>query len=398
MREVAIVSSVRTAVGRYGGGFRDLSPQALGEIVIREALKRANVRPEQVEEVIFGHVMVNGESPNVARLSALMADIPIEVPAYTLDRQCGSGLQAICNAALLIQTGEADVVVAGGTESMSNGEYYLTSAARWGLRMGPATLHDRFPRAVETVSCPEKFGPIGGMIHTAENLAEKYEISREEADRFALGSHQKAIAAIEAGRFVEEIVPVAVPQPKGEPKIVDRDEHPRADTSLASLAKLRPVLGKTVTAGNSSGMNDAAAAAVLMTPEKARELGIEPMGFLRQWSVAGCHPSIMGIGPVPAVRKLLDKSRLSLSDFGLIELNEAFAVQALAVLKGLEISDFSNVNVSGSGISIGHPVGATGARILATLIHEMKRRDVRYGLETMCIGGGMGIAAVIEKA
>jgi len=396
MREAVIVSAVRTPVGRYGGALRDVSASDLAALVIREALRRAHLEPGEVDEVIMGHCMTNGENPNIARLAALKADLPIEVPAYTLDRQCSSGLQAIVNAALLIQTGEADIVVAGGVESMSNAEYYVMGA-RWGLRLGTTPFHDRWTRAVEQVSCPEKFGPIGGMIQTAENVAEKFHITREEQDAFALRSHRNACAAIEAGKFQDEIVPVVIPQRRGEPIVVARDEHPRPDTTLEALAKLPLVGSKTVTAGNASGMNDGAAACVVMAREVAESRGLEIMGYLREWAVTGCHPAIMGIGPVAAVRKVLHKSGLRLEDMDLIELNEAFAAQALAVLKELGITDFSRVNVNGSGISLGHPVGATGARIMTTLLYEMKRRGARYGLETMCVGGGMGMAAIVER-
>jgi acetyl-CoA C-acetyltransferase len=398
VREIVITGACRTAVGRYGGTLRDVPPQALGEIVIRETLRRSNVPADRVDEVIFGHVLVNGEAPNVARLSALRADLPLEVPAYTLDRQCSSGLQAICNAALLVQTGEAEIVVAGGVESMSQMEYYVVGA-RWGLKLGSTEFFDRWTRGVETASCPEKFGPVGGMIGTAEKLAKKYGITREESDAFAVWSHEKACQALARCTFRDEIVPVPIPQKRGEPLLFDRDEHPRPDTSVEQLAKLPPIMGPghIVTAGNAAGMNDAAAACVVMTAERARALGATPQARLVAWAVAGCDPTIMGIGPAPAVRKVLKKTGLTLDDMGLIELNEAFAAQALAVLKELGIdSRDSRVNVNGSGISIGHPVGATGARIAVTLVHEMRRRNVRYGLETMCVGGGMGMAAIWE--
>ncbi|MBI4504682.1 MAG: acetyl-CoA C-acetyltransferase [Chloroflexi bacterium] len=397
LRDVVITGACRTPVGRYGGTLRDLPAQQLGELVIRETLRRSNVAPERVDEVIFGHVLVNGESPNVARLAALRADLPLEVPAYTIDRQCSSGLQAICNAALLVETGAAEIVVAGGVESMSTMEYYVVGA-RWGLRLGNTELYDRWTRGVETVSCPEKFGPIGGMIHTGENVAKKFGITREESDIFALRSHRNACDAIATCRFSDEIVPVALPQKRGDPVVFERDEHPRCDTTLEQLAKLPPLLGpgNLVTAGNAAGMNDAAAACVVTTPERARELGAQPQARLIAWSAAGCDPAIMGIGPLPAVKKVMAKTGLTLDDMGLIELNEAFAAQALAVLKELGIGDLSRVNVNGSGISIGHPVGATGARIAVTLVHEMRRREVRYGLETMCVGGGMGMAAIWE--
>lgn len=397
MTRVAIVSAVRTPIGRYGGALKDVHEADLAALVIGEAVKRAGVAPESIEEVIMGHCLVNGETPNVARLGSLKAGLPVEVPAYTLDRQCSSGLQAIVNGAVLIQAGDADVVVAGGVESMSRCEHY-TLDARWGTRLGNITLLDRFPRLTITTSCPDACGPIEGMIGTAEKVAEEWGITREQADAFALESQRKAVAAMEAGRFNDEIIPVSVPGRRGAVTVVSQDEGPRADASLESLAKLSPVQGGIVTAGNASTLNDAAAAVVLVSEERAKELGLQPLGYLRSWSAAGVHPHVMGIGPVPAVRKALAKANLELSDMDLIELNEAFAVQALAVLKDLGITDHSNLNVNGSGISLGHPVGATGARMMATLLYEMKRRGARYGLETMCVGGGQGLAAIVELA
>ncbi|HEX3244227.1 MAG TPA: acetyl-CoA C-acetyltransferase [Chloroflexota bacterium] len=396
MSRVAIVSAVRTPIGRYGGALKDVHEADLAALVICVAVNRAGVDPASVEEVIMGHCLVNGETPNVARLGALKAGLPIEVPAYTLDRQCSSGLQAIVNGALLIKSGEADVVVAGGVESMSRGDHY-TLDARWGTRMGDITMHDRFTRLAVTTSCPDACGPIDGMIGTAEKVAEERGITREEADEFALRSQRNASAAMQAGKFDDEIIPVTVPGRRGQVNTISQDEGPRPDASLEALAKLPPVQGGVVTAGNASTLNDAAAAVVLMSDSRARELGVEPLGYLRSWAAAGVHPHVMGVGPVPAIRKALGKAALTLEDMDLIELNEAFAVQALAVLKDLGVTDFSKLNVNGSGISLGHPVGATGARMMATLLYEMKRRDARYGLETMCIGGGQGLAAVVER-
>ena len=364
-------------------------------LVLKEAVGRAGLDPSQVDEVIMRHVLVNGEAPNVLRQAALLAGLPIETPAYCVERQCGSGLQAICDAMMQIQTGQARIVVAGGVESMSNMEYYVTGA-RWGLRLNSVPFYDRWERSTETMST-YLFGRIPGMLVTAENVATKCGITRETQDEFALRSHRNACAAIEAGKFKDEIVPVEIPQKKGPALVFDRDEHPRPDTTLESLAKLKPVVGATVTAGNSSGMNDGAAACVMMSAKTAEKLGLEPMGYLRAWTAAAVHPGYMGLGPVPAVKKLLEKTALSLADIDLIELNEAFAAQALGVLKELGITDFGNVNVNGSGIALGHPVGATGARIMATLLYEMKRRGARYGLETMCIGGGQGMAALVER-
>ena len=358
MDDVVIVSAARTAIGRFGGALRDLQAVDLAAAVVREAVRRAGLEPSQVDEVILGHVGVNGEAPNVSRQAALTAGFPVEVTAQGVERQCGSGLQAICDAMMQIQTGNSRIVVAGGVESMSNYEYYVTEA-RWGIRLGSQVFRDRWDRSSETCSSYH-FGVIPSMMHTAENVAQKIHISREEQDEFALRSQRNAAAAMSAGRFVDEIVPVKVPQKKGDTLIFDRDEHPRPETTLESLAKLKPLVGETITAGNSSGMNDGAAACVLMSERTAGELGLEPLGYMKAWAVAGVHPAYMGLGPVPAVRRLLKKTGLSLADIDLIELNEAFAAQALGVLKELEVTDFSNVNVNGSGIALGHPIGATG--------------------------------------
>ncbi len=401
MREVAIVSPVRTAVGSFGGALRSVPAAELGSLVIKEILNRTKIDPAEVDEVILGNGYPNGEEPNIGRLCALKAGLPIEVPGYQLDRRCSSGLQAILNAAMLVQTNNADVVIAGGTESMSNAEYYVTGA-RWGGRLGSMTLHDRLSRARITIAPEERFGPIeGGMIETAENVAVQYEISREEADSYALRSHQRAVTATNEGKFKEETVPVSIPQRRGDPVIFDQDEGPRPDTSVEKLAKLRPIMKDgQVTAGNSSSQNDAASACLVVAADKLDELGLEPMAYLVGWASAGVHPAYMGIGPVPACKKIFEKTDLSFKDMDLIELNEAFAAQVLAVLQGwgLSLEDIDDrLNVNGSGISLGHPIGATGARILTTMLYEMKRRDVRYGLETMCIGGGQGLAAVFER-
>lgn len=395
MEEVVIVSAIRTAIGRFGGALCDVQAPELATLVVREAVTRAGLEPEQIDEVVIGHVMVSGEAPNVARQAVLMAGFPAEIPAHGVERQCGTGLQAICDAMMQIQTGNSRIVVAGGVESMSNIEYYLTGA-RWGLRMGSPPFYDRWERATEVVST-SRFGRVPSMLHTAANVAEKLGISRDRQDEFALRSQLNARAAMEAGRFKDEIVPVSVPQRKGPALVFDCDEHPRPDTTLESLSKLKPLVGETITAGNSSGMNDGASACVVTSEKTAEKLGLEPLGYLKAWTVAGVHPAYMGLGPVPAVRKLLEKTGLSLADIDLIELNEAFAAQALGVLMELGVTDYSNVNVSGSGIALGHPIGATGARIMATMLHEMKRRGARYGLETMCIGGGQGIAALVER-
>ncbi len=396
-RDAAIVSPLRTPVGKFGGALRDVPADALAALAIRALMERTGLDPARVDEVILGHGYPSGENPSIGRLAALKAGLPIEVPGHQLDRRCASGLQSIINAAMLVQTGNADVVVAGGVESMSNVEHYTTDA-RWGSRLGSVTLHDRLTRARAAVSPEERFGHISGMIETAENLAQQYEIPRENQDAYALRSHQRAVAATEAGRFANEIAPLPAPQRKGEPLIVDRDEGPRADTSLEALGRLAPAIeGGTVTAGNASAQNDAASVCLVVAADKLEELGLEPMAFLVGWAATGVHPAYMGIGPVPAVQRVFEKTGLSFEDIGLIELNEAFAAQVLAVLREWQLPDEDIVNVNGSGISLGHPIGATGARILATLLHEMERREVRYGLETMCVGGGQGVAAIFER-
>ena len=397
MRRAAIVSPLRTAVGRYGGSLQPLQAQDLAATVISALIEKTGLDSARVDEVIFGHGYPSGENPAIGRYAAMKAGLPIEVTGYQLDRRCGSGLQAVINAALLVQTGNADVVIAGGAESMSNVEHYTTDA-RWGARTGSITLHDRLQRAREKASPEERFGLISGMIETAENLAKKHGISREEQDAYALRSHQRAAAAWEAGKFAAEVTPVHIPQRKGEPLVFATDEGPRADASPADLARLRPIeKDGTVTAGNASSQNDAAAACLVVAEERLAELGLEPMGFLTGWAAAGCEPATMGIGPVPAVRKLFARTGLGWKDIDLVELNEAFAAQVLAVLREWGWNEPDKLNVNGSGISLGHPIAATGVRILTTLLHEMERRDARYGLETMCIGGGQGLAAVFER-
>ncbi len=398
MRRVAIVSPVRTPVGRFLGTLRSLSAADLGATVIKALVERSGVDPTRIDDVVLGHGYSNGEEPAIGRLCALKADLPIEVPGYELDRRCGSGLQAVVNASMMVQTGVADVVIAGGTESMSRVEFY-TTAARDGSRLGSVTLHDRLVRARETVQPEERFGPISGMIETAENLAEKYDIARERQDEYALRSHQNAVAAIESGKFEEEIVTVEVPQRRGDPIVFSTDEGPRSDTTLEKLAGLRAMQkGGTVTAGNASSQNDAAAMCLVVAEDKLTELGLEPLAFLRGWAVAGCHPATMGIGPVPAVARLFERSGLGWDDVDLVELNEAFAAQVLAVLAEWPDDVMERLNVNGSGISLGHPIAATGARILTTLLYEMKRRGANVALETMCIGGGQGLAAAFEAA
>ncbi len=398
MRGVAIVSPLRTPVGNFGGGLKGVSPTDLGSLVIKELLDRTGLDPARVDDVILGNGYPSGEHPAIGRLVSLKAGLPIEVPGYQLDRRCSSGLQAIINAAMEVQTENADVVIAGGTESMSGAEYY-TNESRWGARFGSVKFHDRLERARETVSPEERFGYISGMIETAENLAKEYEISRQEQDEYALRSHQRAVDAIESGKFEKELVAVPIPQRRGDPVMFDKDEGPRADTSMEALSRLRPVMGPegTVTAGNASTQNDAASVCLVVAEDKLEELGLTAMGYLKGWAVTGCHPATMGIGPVPATAKVMGKIGMSLEDIDLIELNEAFASQVLSVLREWKLPNDDNLNVNGSGISLGHPIAATGCRILTTLLHEMERRDAEFGLETMCVGGGQGMAAVFQR-
>jgi acetyl-CoA C-acetyltransferase len=406
LRDAVICSPLRTAVGRYGGMFRDVPAAELAATVLRALVERTGLDPGEVDDVVFGQGYANGEAPAIGRVAALEAGFPVEVPGLQVDRRCGSGLQAVVYAAMSIQTGAAETVIAGGAESMSQGEHYTTDV-RWGTKGAGTMLHDRLARGRVTAGGSAHLIP-GGMVETAENVRADYGISRSDQDALALRSHQRAVAATEDGRFAQEIVPVEVKGRKGAKgavAVIDRDEHPRADTSLESLAKLRPVMGKddpeaTVTAGNASGQNDGAAACIVTTRGRAEALGLTPTARLVGWAAAGVPPRVMGIGPIPAVRKVMEKTGLGLDDFDLIELNEAFASQALAVLRefGLDTEEgHARVNVNGSGISLGHPIGATGVRILTTLLRELDRREGRYGLETMCIGGGQGMAAVFER-
>jgi acetyl-CoA C-acetyltransferase len=398
MRRAAIVSPIRTAVGKFQGALAPMTAGELGAVILRALVARTRIDPAVVDDVIFAQGYGNGESPCIARWAALAADFPIETPGYQLDRRCGSGLQAVIDAAMMVQTGAADVVVAGGVESMSNVEYYSLDM-RSGARAGSVTMHDRLARGRVMSQPISRFGVISGMIETADNLARDYQISREACDEYAAMSHQRAAAAWEAGKFADELVPVSVPQKRGEAIVFDQDEGVRADATPESLAKLRPIeKDGVVTAGNASQQNDAAAACLVVAEEKLDELGLEPMGWLVGWAAAGCDPSRMGIGPVPAVKRLFERTGLGWDDIDLVELNEAFAPQVLAVLKGWGWDERDRLNVNGSGISLGHPIGATGGRILANLLRELKRRDGKYGLETMCIGGGQGIAAIFESA
>ncbi len=393
-KEVVIVSACRTPIGDFGGSLKDIQASDLMVVAIREALKRAGLDQEDwsiLDDVLIGNCFMRTDEINIARTSALKAGIPFTTPAATIQRQCASGMQAVVFAYQKILTGEADVVLAGGVESMSNIPYVLYNM-RWGARYRNVQAVDAL---YEGLTDPLHHIQMGV---TAENLAEKYGISREEQDELALLSQQRAVEAIENGYFAEELVPVEIPQRKGEPIVVDRDEHPRPGLTLEKLARLKPVFKKdgTVTAGNASGINDGAAALLLMSKEKAEELGITPLAKIRGHAVAGVEPELMGYGPVPATQKLMKRYGFKLSDFELIELNEAFAAQYLACERLLEL-DRSITNVVGSGIALGHPVGATGARLIVTLYYQMKRLDKSLGLATLCVGGGMGKAIAIER-
>ncbi|MGH6988064.1 MAG: acetyl-CoA C-acetyltransferase [Caulobacteraceae bacterium] len=395
-KRAAIVSPIRTAVGKFMGALAPLSAGELGAIVIKALVERTKIDPDRIDDVIFAQGYASGEAPCVARWSALAAGLPVSIPGYQLDRRCGSGLQAVIDAAMMVQTGAADIVIAGGVESMSNAEFYTTDM-RKGARAGSVTLHDRLARGRVMSQPIERFGVISGMIETAENLARDFQITREECDAYAAMSHQRAAAAWNAGKFDDELVGVEVPQRRGDPIFFARDEGVRADTSIESLAALPPIeKGGVVTAGNASQQNDAAAACLVVAEGKLAELGLDPMGWLAGWAAAGCEPSRMGIGPAPAVERLFSRTGLSWDDIELVELNEAFAPQVLAVLKAWGWDERERLNVNGSGISLGHPIGATGGRILANLLREMARRKAKRGLETMCIGGGQGLAAIFE--
>jgi len=420
MTEVVILSAVRTPIGRYCGALRDLPVYKLGSLVLNEVIKRANVKPEQVDDVILGQSYQNGECANGARMALLDAGWPVEITGITLDRRCCSGLQSVCFGSMEIQTGNAEVVVAGGMESMSRAEFYIPGEyikwgvggirdPKWGffpghhgsLSLWGIPLYDRIQRARPMHQPVDRFGELNSMMIWAETAAREESISREEADMWALRSHQKAIAAIDSGKFKEEIVPVMVLQRKGEPLIIDTDETPRRDTSLEKLAKLPTIYPDGIcTAGNSSTENDGAAAVVLTTKEKARELGVEPMAYLRSFAVAGADPTLTYPTVPAATSKALEKAGLSIDQMDLIEIQEAFASQALADAKmmGIRQDDYDKkVNVNGSGISLGHPIGATGAMRLTTLLYEMRRRNARYGLEAICGGGGIGICGIVER-
>ncbi len=400
-REALICEPVRTPVGRFGGSFKDVSVQSLGATVVRGLLSRTGLPPEAVEDVIFAQCYPSMEAPALGRVVALDAGLSVEVGGIQIDRRCGSGLQAVIYAAMQVATGASDVVLAGGAESMSNAPFF-THNARYGAKGEGMMLHDALARGRVTAGGVNYPVP-GGMIETAENLRRDYEVPREEQDQFALESHRRAVAAQLAGKFDDEIIPVVVKGRKGD-TTVTRDEHPRPDISLEALAALKPLMGRsdpkaTVTAGNASGQNDAASVCIVASREAVEKYGLRPFAKLVSWGVAGTPPNVMGIGPVPAVAKVLARSGFKLSDIDLLELNEAFASQVLSCTRAWEFapSDFERLNVNGGGISLGHPVGATGGRILATLLREMERREVRYGLETICIGGGQGLAAIFER-
>jgi acetyl-CoA C-acetyltransferase len=401
MPEAVICEPLRTAVGGYGGVFKTVPATELAATVLRTLLDRTGIDPATVDDVIFGQCYPNGEAPAFGRVAALDAGLPVHVPGLQLDRRCGSGLQAVIDAAMRVQTGVADLVIAGGAESMSQAEHYALGL-RWGLRGDGTELMDRIARGRVTAGGRDHPVP-GGMLETAENLRREYGISREAQDELAVRSHQRAVAAQRESRFKDEIVPVEVSGRRGN-TVVEVDEHPRPDSTLERLAGLRPVRlsvdpEATVTAGNASGQNDGAAACIVTSRERAEQLGLRPLARLVTWAVAGVEPARMGIGPVPSTAKALNRSGLTLADMDLVELNEAFAAQALAVTTewGFGERDFDRLNVNGSGISLGHPVGATGVRILATLLRELDRREGRFGLETMCIGGGQGLTAVFER-
>ena len=400
-RRAAIVSPLRTPVGKFLGTLAPLGAGELGAVILKALVERSGIDPSRVDDVVFSQGYGNAEAPAIGHWAWLAAGLPLEVPGYQLDRRCGSGLQAVVNAAMMIEAGHADVVVAGGCESMSNVEHY-TTALRGGVKAGNVELWDRLTRGRLMSQPVERFGVITGMIETAENLAKDYGVTREEADAYAVRSHQNAARAWDEGKFAAQLVPVPVPQRKGDPVMFERDEGYRADASMDSLGKLRALEGGVVTAGNASQQNDAAAACLVVAEDKLEELGLEPMLWFNGYAAAGCDPSRMGIGPVPAVERLFKRTGMRWDDIDLVELNEAFAPQVLAVLKGwgwsADDSRREILNVNGSGISLGHPIGATGGRILADMAYEMQRRGSRYGLETMCIGGGQGIAAVFERA
>lgn len=392
MREVVIVSAVRTPIGSFGGSLKDVSAVKLGSIAAKEALDRANVKPEMVDEVIFGNVLQAGIGQNLARQVSIAIGVPIEVPSMTINKVCGSGLKTVQLAAQAIMCGQADVILAGGAENMSQAPYIIPKA-RWGLRMGDGVIVDTM--------VADGLTDIFNNYHmgiTAENIAEQWNITRQEQDEFAVRSQNRAEAAIKSGRFKDEIVPVLIPQRKGDPIVVDTDEYPKFGATIEGMAKLRPAFKKdgTVTAGTSSGINDGAAAVLVMSKEKADELGIKPLATIVSFASAGVDPTIMGYGPVPSSKKALANANMTIEDIDLIEANEAFAAQSLAVVKDLGL-DPEKTNVNGGAIALGHPIGCSGTRILVTLIHELVRKDARTGLATLCIGGGQGTTLIVKR-
>ncbi|MGH1331754.1 MAG: acetyl-CoA C-acetyltransferase [Paracoccaceae bacterium] len=403
LNDVVICEPIRTPVGRFGGQFKSLHAHELGQIVIEGLLARCEGLKDQVDDVIFAQCYPTMDAPAIGRVVGLNAGLSIETGGYQIDRRCGSGLQAVINAVMQVATGGSDVVIAGGAESMSNAPFYSTKS-RWGIQGTSLEFHDALAQGRVTAG-GINFPVPGGMLETAENLRESHSISREAQDLYAVESHRRAVTAQTEGLFDDEIIPVPVTDRKKGTVVFDKDEHPRPDISLEKLAALKPIRlhadpNATVTAGNASGQNDGASACVVTTRARAEQLGLKPLATLKTWAVAGVGPKVMGIGPVPAVAKALARADLALKDMDLIELNEAFAAQVLACTKewGLGAQDFDRVNINGSGISLGHPVGATGGRILAGLLRNMERRDAHYGIETMCIGGGQGLAAIFQKA
>lgn len=402
MKNVVVVDAVRTAVGAYGGSLMSIPSYELGGMVVKELLKRTGLEGQMVDEVVFGCAYQTSHYLNCARQALFRAGLSVSIPAYTVDRQCASGLQAICEGVMLIQTGQAEIIITGGAENMSSLPY-LIDRARWGYRLGHGKLYDWFTDASETVGGPEEIFGYCNMGLTAENLAERYQIGRKEQDSYACASHQKANRAIENGLFQEEIMPIEVQPTKGNAFTFKDDEHPRQDISVEKLSRLKPAFktGGTVTAGNSCGLNDAAAALLLMDEKVAAKNGFTPLVVIRDFASAGVDPRYMGLGPVEATRKVLKKSGIPFKDIELMELNEAFAAQAIADIiefKGMGLTSEEIINVNGGGIALGHPIGCTGARLMTTLIHEMRRRNLHYGLSTLCVGGGLGTAVIVEKA
>ena len=395
MREVVVVSAVRTAIGSIGGTLKDVQPEVLAKTVMEGAVSKIGLDKALIDEIIMGQTKQTTDAPNIARVAALMAKIPEEVPAYTVHRQCASGMQAILNGMQQIQCGYSDIVLAGGVESMSTAPFYIRNA-RFGVGSGNTGFIDPNIESQPKSQPADVYGTFN-MIQTADTVAEQFQVSRAEQDEFALASQHKAIAAIDSNKFADEIVPVVLPQRKGDPIIFAVDEYPKRSTSKEQLAKLKPIFpGGTVTAGNASGRNDGASALILMSREKADELGLKPLAKILGAAAAGVDPRVMGIGPVPATRKLLKNLAMDITDFGLVEINEAFAAQSVACAKELQI-DMNRLNVNGGAIALGHPLGCSGARISATLIHEMKRRQEKFGLATICIAGGLGMAIAYEN-